>query len=90
MRTVETIASGAIVWDSLVRGFGLRCQRTRKVSHSQGEHRRPAALVLNWRARRALDARHRARRGADPLGQDPGRRRPRRHPRGVAAARNCQ
>src|SRR5262245_43563044 len=31
MRTVETIASGAIVWDSLVRGFGLRCQRTRKV-----------------------------------------------------------
>ena len=24
-------ASGAIVWDSLVRGFGLRCQRTRKV-----------------------------------------------------------
>jgi integrase len=31
MRIVEKIASGEIVWDSLVRGFGLRCQRTRKV-----------------------------------------------------------
>ena len=31
MRIVDTIRPGEITWDSLVRGFGLRCQRNRKV-----------------------------------------------------------
>ena len=31
MRVVESLTPGAIVWDSVVRGFAVRCQRARKV-----------------------------------------------------------
>jgi integrase len=31
MRVVENLKPGEIAWDSLVRGFGVRCQRARKV-----------------------------------------------------------
>ena len=31
VRVVETIQPGEIVWDNVVRGFGLRCQRSRKI-----------------------------------------------------------
>ncbi len=31
MRVVDAIRPGEIIWDTMVRGFGLRCQRTSKV-----------------------------------------------------------
>src|SRR5262249_3342789 len=31
IRVVERLAPGQIVWDSEVRGFGIRCQRTKKI-----------------------------------------------------------
>ena len=30
-RTVDSLKPGALVWDSEVKGFGVRCQRTAKV-----------------------------------------------------------
>ena len=30
-RVVDTLAPGTIAWDSDVKGFGVRCQRARKV-----------------------------------------------------------
>jgi hypothetical protein len=31
MRVVEQLAPGQIVWDTEVRGFGIRCQRAKKI-----------------------------------------------------------
>jgi hypothetical protein len=30
-RVVDAIKSGEVIWDSVVRGFGIRCQRARKI-----------------------------------------------------------
>ena len=71
MRVVESLKPGEIAWDSLVRGFAVRCQRARKVYILKANIAgRPRWFSIGEHGD-ALDARYRPRRGAGSVGQDP-------------------